>query len=648
MRPFARAVAPLLALPPLWGSASPQAHAQPPATAARLEPGWVTRAVDAPRVAHRTFPSTAARAAVSYHLYTPAAYDREPQRRFPVVYWLHGSGGGLPGIPQLARRFDAAIEAGRVPPVLVVMVNGLEMGMYVDWRDGSAPVETVLARELVDHVDATYRTVATREGRILDGFSMGGYGAARFGFKFPERFATVSIMGAGPMQEELAGTPRASPAEARALLQRVYGGSQDTFRAVSPRRLAEEKAAVLTAGSRIRLVVGDRDETYRNNIAFHGHLQRLGIPHQWRVLPGVPHNPNAVLDALGDDHWAFYRAALAPAAPPAPAPAPAAAAASGSASAADSVIKLTFLGTGAPRPSRDRHGPAILVEAGTRTLLIDAGPGVRQRVFEAGGFALLTGITDIFATHLHYDHVGGVADLWIPGWMYGRSTPLRVHGPPGTTAFAAGLRQAYRWDVAYRQIVGITAPGSVLEAREVQPGVVFHEDGVKVTAFPVAHMPIDPATGRQGALDGATYGFRVDYAGRSVAFSGDLRVGPTSELVTQGRGADVVVMEVQVPSPGNSAEAQRANVSLSVHTSPEEAGRAFALMRPRMAVYSHIIPPQTTADELRAATRPFYDGPLVTAFDLMTLTIGRHIEVGLAPRRDGDVFEQSGAVKRQP
>jgi hypothetical protein len=65
-------------------------------------------------------------------------------------------------------------------------------------------------------------------------------------------------------------------------------------------------------------------------------------------------------------------------------------------------------------------------------------------------------------------------------------------------------------------------------------------------------------------------------------------------------------------------------------------------------VYSHIIPPQTTADELRAATRPFYDGPLVTAFDLMTLTIGRHIEVGLAPRRDGDVFEQSGAVKRQP
>lgn len=293
------------------GAARPAA-AQPPAAARRPDKAWVTRAVEAPRVAHRVFQSAAARTAVSYHLYTPAAYDREPQRRFPVVYWLHGSGGGLAGIPQLARRFDVAIEEGRLPPVLVVMVNGLAMGMYVDWRDGSAPVETVLARELVDHVDATYRTVASREGRLLDGFSMGGYGAARFGFKFPERFRAVSIMGAGPMMEELADTPRAGPAQARQLLQDVYGGSQAHFRAVSPRQLAQEQAAALTAGSLIRVVVGDRDETYGANVAFHELLQRLGIPHQWRVLPGVPHNPNAVMDALGDDHWAFYRAAFTP------------------------------------------------------------------------------------------------------------------------------------------------------------------------------------------------------------------------------------------------------------------------------------------------------------------------------------------------
>jgi hypothetical protein len=68
-------------------------------------------------------------------------------------------------------------------------------------------------------------------------------------------------------------------------------------------------------------------------------------------------------------------------------------------------------------------------------------------------------------------------------------------------------------------------------------------------------------------------------------------------------------------------------------------------MKPRLAVYSHIIPPQTTHEELRAATRPFYDGPLLTAFDLMTLVIGDQIDVNIAPRRDRETFEQSGAVK---
>ena len=107
--------------------------------------------------------------------------------------------------------------------------------------------------------------------------------------------------------------------------------------------------------------------------------------------------------------------------------------------AAAKVMKLTFLGTGAPRPSPDRHGPSILVEAGNRKILIDAGPGARQRLFEAGGFPLLTGVTDIFITHLHYDHIANVSDLWITGWMYGRREPLRVHGPPGTGEFVAGL-----------------------------------------------------------------------------------------------------------------------------------------------------------------------------------------------------------------
>ena len=272
---------------------------------------WVTPRAEGVGLSFHTFLSQAAGAKVSFHVYAPSAYTADPARRFPVVYWLHGSGGGVPGISRLSALADEAISAGKAPPFLMVFVNGLQMGMYIDWANGRAPLETVIIHELRPHIDANWRTIATREGRLLDGFSMGGYGAARFGFRYPELFQNVSMMGAGPMQETLERTPRASRVQAKSLLRDVYGGKQARFLAVSPRSYAEQNATTLARGSRLRLVIGDRDETFESNRNFHDHLMRLGIPHQWIVLPGIGHDPMGVLAAMGDQHWAFYRDAFA-------------------------------------------------------------------------------------------------------------------------------------------------------------------------------------------------------------------------------------------------------------------------------------------------------------------------------------------------
>jgi enterochelin esterase-like enzyme len=287
-------------------AAKPKSQPQP----ASASPLWVTKAITAPRVTHHVFTSKSAKAEVSYHLYRPAAYEADGGRRFPVVYWLHGSGGGLPGIPSVAKRFDAAIEAGKLPPCLVVFVNGLEMGMYVDWADGSAPVESVIVRDLLPQVDATYRTIAKREGRLLDGFSMGGYGAARLGFKYPELFRSVSIVGAGPMQTELKSTPRASRIQAEDLLKRAYGGEQAVFQEVSPRKFAQLNAQKITQESLVRMVIGEKDETLGNNEDFHRHLEGIGISHGWTIVPGIGHEPERVFAALGDANWEFYRKAF--------------------------------------------------------------------------------------------------------------------------------------------------------------------------------------------------------------------------------------------------------------------------------------------------------------------------------------------------
>jgi S-formylglutathione hydrolase FrmB len=279
-------------------------------SAPRPDRAWVTPEITAPGVSFHTFESAAAKATVSYHLFTPAAYGRDPNRRFPVVYWLHGSGGGLPGIPKVAARFAAAIEAGKTPPCLVVFVNGMPDGMYVDWKDGSAPLETIIVTELVPLIDGSYRTIAGREGRLLDGYSMGGYGAARLGFKYPELFRAVSIMGGGPLQANLLDAPRAGRRRAQEVLERVYGDDPEYFRSVSPRVLAEQHADAIRQGSLVRMVCGDRDNLHANNRDFHEHLERLGIPHTWTVLPGVDHDPLATFEALGDSNWGFYREAF--------------------------------------------------------------------------------------------------------------------------------------------------------------------------------------------------------------------------------------------------------------------------------------------------------------------------------------------------
>ena len=275
-------------------------------------PQWRTPVVEGPQISYHTFISQSADAEVSYHLYTPKVYAEDPQRRFPVVYWLHGSGGGVQGIPLLSKNVDAAIDAGQVPPFLVVFVNGLRLGMYVDWKNRSAPIESVIIKDLIPHIDASYRTIPNRQGRLLDGFSMGGYGAARLGFKYPETFGAVSIMGGGPLQETLTRTPRASSKQVDELMREVYGGKQENFRAVSPRRHAADNAAVIARHSLVRVVIGSRDNLFDNNLDFHKYLVGVGITHDWVVVEGIGHDPLGLLRAMGDRHWAFYREAFKP------------------------------------------------------------------------------------------------------------------------------------------------------------------------------------------------------------------------------------------------------------------------------------------------------------------------------------------------
>lgn len=290
-------------------------------------------------------------------------------------------------------------------------------------------------------------------------------------------------------------------------------------------------------------------------------------------------------------------------------------------------LVVTFIGTGSPRVSLERSGPSILIEAAGRRFLVDVGPGAREKIYVAGGFELITEIDHILLTHLHYDHVANVPDMWLTGWLYGRSTPLRVQGPTGTESSIGYLRKAYEWDVGYRIAVGIPAAGSVMNVEDVTPGIVYDQDGLQITAFEVDHLPINPETEELLGFEGLTLGYRFDYNGRSVVLSGDSRSTATSKINEVARDVDLLIHEVKIPDG-----AARTAVSLTVHTTPQQAGELYSRTQPKLAVYSHIIPPETTSDELIGYTRPYYGGRMAVAHDLMTITLKGDDEIIIGER----------------
>jgi ribonuclease Z len=280
-------------------------------------------------------------------------------------------------------------------------------------------------------------------------------------------------------------------------------------------------------------------------------------------------------------------------------------------------IKVTLLGTGCPPPVMNRFGPSILVEAGERKFLFDAGRGASQRLAQLA--VRWQDIDGVFLTHLHSDHVVGFPDLWLTGWLLGpgRNRPLDVWGPRGTQKMMSHLEQAFEADIRIRLYDDRPSPdGVVILATDIREGVVYEKAGVKITAFEVDHAPVRPA-----------FGYRIDFNGRSVVLSGDTRV--SQNLIRHAQGVDLLVHEVAAPDSFRRAgvTAERAKTVIEHHVTPEQAGEVFAKTKPRLAVYSHIVWPTATEADLIPTTRKTYAGALEVGEDLMVIDVGERVQV---------------------
>ena len=252
---------------------------------------------------YRTFPSKLAGGEVSYLIYLPPDYETDATRRYPVVYWLHGYGGSMRAGVSFVNPLDAAIRAGTAPAMIVVLVNGLAASFYCDSPDGKRPVDSVIIQELIPHVDETYRTLAGAATRAVEGFSMGGYGAAHLGFKHPDVFGLVSVR-SGALTDSVEWGPLKPPQGGRR--EMMLKAEKTYFEANDLAAVIRHNADAIRGQTKVRIAVGSEDSLLPNNQALHEFLGQLKIEHEYEVVPGAPHNATVVYHTLGDREFAWY------------------------------------------------------------------------------------------------------------------------------------------------------------------------------------------------------------------------------------------------------------------------------------------------------------------------------------------------------
>jgi len=249
-----------------------------------------------PGVKHGVFKSTSMHEEVGYCIYLPPSYETDTNRSYPVVYYLHG---GRPGSEKkglkLAQYFhDYMTDAGS-PHLIYVFVNGGPVSHYNLADREHAMGEDVFLKELIPHIDNTYRTIADRKGRGLEGFSQGGRGTTRIMFKHPELFCSAAPGGSGYATEK-----RISEENGRESASLVFAPGDNTW------DLARQYAKQKDHDLRILVHVGTKGFNYENNLDYMKYLESLEIPFQKIIVEGAPHSAQKIYDKRGAELFQFH------------------------------------------------------------------------------------------------------------------------------------------------------------------------------------------------------------------------------------------------------------------------------------------------------------------------------------------------------
>ena len=223
---------------------------------------------------HHTVKSAAMDREIGYNIYLPPGYETATNKHYPVVYYLHGASGSELSAYELGDVVKKLRKEEKIGDVIYVFPNGGHFSRYRDWQDGSVKAETWIIKELIPHIDATYRTIKSREGRALAGWSMGGDASLRFACKYPEMFCAAATMSAA-----------------------IDWGAEgeDSIFAYS-----QKNAEKLRGKTGFLMVVGEDDRLFEPHKRLKPHFDELKIKYDFSSYPGIGHNLGLIKGKAGE------------------------------------------------------------------------------------------------------------------------------------------------------------------------------------------------------------------------------------------------------------------------------------------------------------------------------------------------------------
>ena len=250
---------------------------------------WVRRPTEKqlqriPGLRHETFDSPSMMTEVGYSVILPASYDTGDQR-YPVVYWLHGGGGNESSCLFTSMAWCELVAAKQAKEVILVYPNGYRSG-YMDHSDKQVMTESMIIHELLPRIDARFRTIATRAGRAVHGFSMGASGCLKFVTKYPNLFCSAVAFGGGAVNLQRTQRPFVLN-----ILQRNLASDAGLIQQNNTYHFLEKNQDILRRNdTRILLICGEKDVWLPTARTFHRALNDRKLASRLITVPYVGHD----------------------------------------------------------------------------------------------------------------------------------------------------------------------------------------------------------------------------------------------------------------------------------------------------------------------------------------------------------------------